>query len=70
MWFFAVVWAADIGAYIVGKNIGGIKLCPAISPKKTWSGMAAAIVAIITSLVLSGIFLPEQGIAEMALWAQ
>ena len=67
LWFFAVVWAADIGAYIVGKNIGGIKLCPAISPSKTWSGTAGGLaVAIITSLVLSGTFLPEQGIAEMA----
>ena len=66
LWFFAVVWAADIGAYIVGKNIGGVKLCPAISPGKTWSGAAGGLaIAIITSLVLSRVFLPEQGILEM-----
>ncbi len=35
---FAVVWATDIFAYLIGRRIGGPKLCPAISPGKTWSG--------------------------------
>lgn len=38
------VWASDIGAYFVGKKIGGAKLFPAISPKKTWSGFAGAVI--------------------------
>lgn len=33
-----IVWASDISAYFTGKTIGGPKLAPAISPKKTWSG--------------------------------
>lgn len=33
-----IVWASDIGAYAVGRMIGGPKLAPAISPGKTWSG--------------------------------
>ena len=33
-----VVWAADIGAYAIGRALGGPKLAPAISPGKTWSG--------------------------------
>ena len=33
-----VVWASDIGAYAVGRLVGGPKLAPAISPGKTWSG--------------------------------
>jgi phosphatidate cytidylyltransferase len=33
-----IVWASDISAYFTGKAIGGPKLAPAISPKKTWSG--------------------------------
>lgn len=39
-WSFAVVWATDIGAYGFGKIIGGPRLAPRISPKKTWAGLA------------------------------
>jgi len=35
---FAVVWGTDIMAYFCGRTLGGPKLWPAISPKKTWSG--------------------------------
>ncbi len=37
-WLFAVVWASDTGAYLVGRTFGGPKLAPRISPNKTWSG--------------------------------
>ncbi|WP_119391815.1 phosphatidate cytidylyltransferase [Taklimakanibacter lacteus] len=43
MWLFAVVWAADICAYFAGRLIGGPKLAPIISPKKTWAGLWGAI---------------------------
>jgi phosphatidate cytidylyltransferase len=35
---FAVVWFSDIVAYFAGRAIGGPKLMPRVSPKKTWSG--------------------------------
>ena len=35
---FACVWGADVFAYFFGRAIGGPKLAPRISPKKTWSG--------------------------------
>lgn len=38
-----VVWASDIGAYAVGRLVGGPKLAPAISPGKTWSGAAGGL---------------------------
>lgn len=33
------VWATDIGAFLAGRLIGGPRLCPKISPKKTWAGL-------------------------------
>ena len=45
MWVFTVVWTTDIGAYFVGKSIGGPKLAPAISPGKTWAGFYGGVVA-------------------------
>jgi phosphatidate cytidylyltransferase len=45
LWMFAVVWATDIAAYFTGRALGGPKLCPAISPKKTWSGFMGGVVA-------------------------
>jgi len=43
MWLFAVVWAADICAYFAGRLIGGPRLAPIISPRKTWAGLVGAI---------------------------
>ena len=69
-WFFAVVWSSDIGAYLLGKTIGGPKLAPYISPGKTWSGaVGGLIVAIATSAVLSVSLLPDQHILDMMLFA-
>jgi phosphatidate cytidylyltransferase len=38
IWLYAVVWLTDIGGYFFGRFIGGAKLAPVLSPKKTWSG--------------------------------
>ncbi|WP_029008145.1 phosphatidate cytidylyltransferase [Azospirillum halopraeferens] len=39
------VWATDIGAYAAGRSIGGPRLAPRISPKKTWAGLLGGVVA-------------------------
>lgn len=44
-WLFAVVWATDIGAFFAGRAIGGPRLAPAISPNKTWAGVAGGVAA-------------------------
>jgi phosphatidate cytidylyltransferase len=40
-----VVWVTDIGGYFVGRGIGGPKLWPRVSPKKTWAGAIGGFVA-------------------------
>jgi phosphatidate cytidylyltransferase len=48
-----VVWASDIGGYVAGRGIGGPKLWPRISPKKTWAG---AVGGFAGSLVIAAGF--------------
>ena len=52
------VWAADIFAYIVGRTVGGPKLMPRVSPKKTWSGFlgGATGAVIVGAMVASYLF--------------
>lgn len=40
-----LVMASDIGAYFAGKLIGGPKMAAAISPNKTWAGLAGAVLS-------------------------
>jgi phosphatidate cytidylyltransferase len=46
---FAVVWSTDVVGYFVGRAIGGPKLAPSISPKKTWSGAIGGVIAAMTA---------------------
>ena len=46
-----VVVATDIGAYFVGRAVGGPKLAPRISPGKTWSGAVGGVAAAELSLI-------------------
>jgi phosphatidate cytidylyltransferase len=48
-----VVWVTDIGGYFAGRGIGGPKLWPRVSPKKTWAGAVGGFVA---SLVVAAGF--------------
>jgi phosphatidate cytidylyltransferase len=43
VWCMVIVWSADVMAYFFGRIIGGPKMAPRISPKKTWAGMLGAI---------------------------
>ncbi|MBV9858867.1 MAG: phosphatidate cytidylyltransferase [Alphaproteobacteria bacterium] len=38
-WILALVWATDIGAYAIGRQLGGPRLAPRWSPRKTWAGL-------------------------------
>ncbi len=52
MFVLLVVWATDIGGYFAGRSIGGPKLWPRVSPKKTWSGALGGFAASL--LVAAG----------------
>ena len=45
MLILLVVWATDIGGYFAGRALGGPKLWPRVSPKKTWAGAIGGFVA-------------------------
>lgn len=51
-----IVWATDIGAYMVGRRYGQHKLCPDISPNKTiegaLGGIGSAVVVAFLYLLL------------------
>ena len=66
--FFLIIWCSDIGAYALGMAFGqkenSKKLCPGISPKKSWIGywggllfaVAAAAILSLTGLMDFGIW--------------
>ncbi|MEM9060143.1 MAG: phosphatidate cytidylyltransferase [Pseudomonadota bacterium] len=43
LWAAATVVAADVGGYFAGRLIGGARLWPSISPRKTWAGLGGAV---------------------------
>lgn len=58
-WLVAVIVATDCAAYGTGRAIGGPKLAPALSPGKTWSGLAggmsgAALTGALASALMPG----------------
>lgn len=68
---FAVVWSTDIAAYFTGRALGGPKLMPRVSPKKTWSGAIGGLLAA-TLAGLGTVALARsrggEGLAEAPLW--
>jgi phosphatidate cytidylyltransferase len=57
LFVFAMVWASDILGYVCGRGIGGPKLWPRVSPKKTWAGAVggfAGCIAIAAGFALAG----------------
>ena len=54
-----VIWATDTGAYFTGRQVGGEKLAPDISPSKTWSGAIGGLaIGTLAGLVLWLIVVP------------
>lgn len=51
----ASVIATDVGAYFSGRLIGGPKIAPSISPKKTWAGLFGGMAASVFILFVSNV---------------
>jgi phosphatidate cytidylyltransferase len=47
LYLLLIVWAGDIFAYFVGRSVGRHRMSPRVSPKKTWEGAAASIIASV-----------------------
>jgi phosphatidate cytidylyltransferase len=70
LFVMSLVWAADTGAYFVGKAMGRHKLCPRVSPGKTIEGMLGGVAAasLLALVVTQALGLPwrESGVLLLA----
>jgi len=67
MFILLVVWVTDIGGYFAGRGLGGPKLWPRVSPKKTWAGAVGGFAASL--VVAAGFFAfdPNKGDPQLML---
>jgi len=47
LYLLLLVWAGDIFAYFVGRSLGRHLMSPRVSPKKTWEGALASMIASV-----------------------
>ncbi|MBP5344222.1 MAG: phosphatidate cytidylyltransferase [Alphaproteobacteria bacterium] len=64
LWLIFVVWATDVGGYVVGMTLKGPKLAPKISPKKTWSGFIGAVLFAMGVAYVFALYLKAYGYVE------
>lgn len=65
-----LIWGADTSAYFIGRAFGRHKLAPAISPGKTWEGVAGAQVATLVYAVACVVISPSlQTMVQGGNWA-
>lgn len=69
LFIFIIVWTTDTFAYICGRLIGGPKLWPAMSPRKTWSGTVGGIAFAALAGAMFAALLPRSAPMMLALAA-
>ncbi len=60
LWYIFIIWMNDIGAYLVGVTLGrrrgfDRKLCPKVSPLKTWTGFFGGMAVGVGTGVLAAV---------------
>jgi len=64
-----VIWAADVGAFFVGRRFGVRKLAPEVSPGKSWAGVAGGVVmALVIGLSSAWIGEPNGALFPLSAW--
>ena len=59
LYLLLLVWAGDIFAFFVGRSLGHHLMSPRISPKKTWEGALASLLAsLVVGMLLYNYALP------------
>lgn len=64
LWLVLIVITSDVAGYFAGRLIGGPRLWPRVSPKKTWSGTVAGWLGAV---VIGLIFMRVTGAGAMLL---
>ena len=59
LFVLSIVWAADVGAYFVGRRIGRTRLAPRVSPGKTWEGVIGGMIAASIAALLGSSWLGQ-----------
>ena len=63
-----VVKVSDMGAYFSGRHFGGAKLCPRLSPGKTWSGFGGGLATAMLVAVCFAYFIKAPAAVLQPLW--
>ncbi len=67
--FVLVVWANDVCAYVTGVIFGRHKMCPRLSPNKSWEGFVGGVVGAVVVGGIVGYYLFEGRWVEWGLAA-
>jgi phosphatidate cytidylyltransferase len=66
-----IIWAADVGAYLIGRRFGRVKLARQISPGKTWEGVIGGLISASVAALAAAALLnaPRLAFVSVALAA-
>ncbi len=69
LYLFAIVAAADVGAYFSGRRFGKVKLAPRVSPGKTWEGLIGGLLLVALASIGAAFWfgLPIGGLLALSL---
>lgn len=55
LYLFILIWSADSGAYLVGKQWGKHKMIPKVSPGKSWEGVLGGVL-LAMMVAMAGVY--------------